>query len=53
MSLDTAVTRLLQTDRLALPKCMAACERFIITQKKDIPDLQTLPVEWLIKLLLR
>ena len=53
LSLDTAVTRLLQTDRLALPNCMAACERVILAQKKDVPDLHILPVERLIKLLLR
>lgn len=53
MTPENVVSRLLQTERLGLPKCMAACEAYILAHRKDIPDLHILPAEWLLKLLLR
>ena len=50
---NTVVSVLLKSDRLRLPNCMAASEQYIIAHKKDIPDLHVLPVELLVKLLLR
>lgn len=53
MTSERVVSRLLQTDRLGLPKCMAACEDVMIAYKHHIPDLHTLKVERLVRLLLR
>ena len=53
MTPENVVSRLLQTERLGLPECMAACEGYILAHKKDIPDLHILSSEWLLKLLLR
>ena len=53
MTLENVVGRYLQTDRLGLSKTVEQCEEYILKNKKEIPDLHTLPSECLLKLVLR